>query len=55
MLALGGLLIYGLARSYFGHIAPVKFDPEAFEGARQQGGTLGLFLLAKGFSSGASR
>ena len=53
MLALGGLLIYGLARSYFGHIAPVKFDPEAFEGARQQGGTLGLFLLAKGFSSGA--
>jgi amino acid transporter len=53
MLALAGLLIYGLARSYFGHLAPVKFDPELFDGSRQAGGTLGIFLLLKGFSSGA--
>ncbi len=53
MALLGGLLIYGLARSYFGHIAPVPFDPKAFEGSNQFGGGLGFFLLAKGFSSGA--
>src|SRR5262249_12139905 len=53
MVLLGGLLIYGLARSYFGHIAPVPFDPKAFEGANQFGGSLTFFLLAKGFSSGA--
>jgi amino acid transporter len=47
------LVVYGLARSYFGHLHPVPFDPRAFEGARQAGGTLGLFLLLKGFSSGA--
>jgi len=50
---LGALLIFGLTRSYFGHIAPVPFDHEAFEGAHQFGGSLTIFLLAKGFSSGA--
>jgi amino acid transporter len=53
MVALGGLLIYGLARSFFGDIAPVPFDPEHYEGANQFGGSLTIFLLAKGFSSGA--
>src|SRR4051812_30211300 len=53
MVLLAGLLIYGLARSYFGHIAPVPFDAKAFEGSNQFGGGLGFFLLAKGFSSGA--
>ena len=53
MLVLGGLVSYGLARSYFGHIASVPYDAKAFDGRLQSGGSLGLFLLAKGFSSGA--
>jgi amino acid transporter len=53
MILLYALLIYGLYRSYFGHIAPVPFDAHAFEGTQQFGGSLSLFLLAKGFSSGA--
>ena len=45
---------YGLFRTYFGHLHAVPFDPKAFVWARQAGGgTLGLFLLLKGFSSGA--
>jgi amino acid transporter len=50
------LVVYGLARSYglFGlDIGQVPFDPEKFEGVREVGGSLGLFLLLKGFSSGA--
>ena len=47
------LVGYGLFRVYFGHINPVPFDHKAFEGTRQAGGTLGLFLLLRGFSSGA--
>lgn len=50
---LGGMLIYGLARSYFGDIAPVPFDPEISHAKNPFGGNLTLFLLAKGFSSGA--
>jgi amino acid transporter len=53
MVLLGTLLVYGLTRSYFGHVAPVPFDKESFEGANQLGGSLTFFLLAKGFSSGA--
>jgi amino acid transporter len=49
----GALVVYGLTRSYFGHISSVPFDPELFDGSRQTGGNLGLFLLLKGFSSGA--
>ncbi|HEX2701391.1 MAG TPA: APC family permease [Acidimicrobiales bacterium] len=51
--SISALVVYGLARSFFGHIDPVPFDPERAEAARQTGGTLGLFLLLKGFSSGA--
>ena len=47
------LVVYGLARSFFGDIDRVVFDPERAEAAREAGGTLGLFLLLKGFSSGA--
>jgi amino acid transporter len=54
---LGVMLLYGLARSYlpdlFGSIDPVPFDAEAFEGVRAAGGDLTLFLVLKGFSSGA--
>ena len=51
--ALGGLIVYGLIRSYLGDVGHVPFNAEQFEGAREVGGTLGLFLLLKGFSSGA--
>jgi amino acid transporter len=47
------LVVLGLGRTYFGHLHPVVFDPKKFEGMRAAGGTLGLFLILKGFSSGA--
>ncbi len=50
---LAGVLLYGLFRTYFGDIDPVPFDPERFEGAQELGGSLTLFLLLRGFSSGA--
>jgi amino acid transporter len=53
IVSLGGMVLYGLFRSYFGHLQAVPFDPDKFEGARQIGGSLGLFLLLRGFSSGA--
>ena len=53
IVTLGALIAIGLVRSYFGDIGHVPFDPKAFEGTREAGGTLGLFLILKGFSSGA--
>lgn len=53
ILGLGALIAVGLYRSYFGDIDPVPFDASAFEGSRVEGGMLGLFLILKGFSSGA--
>ncbi len=51
---LAGLVAYGLAREFiFTPLPHVPFDPEAFDGARIIGGDLGLFLILKGFSSGA--
>ncbi len=47
------LIGYGLFQSYFGHLGHVPLDKSQFEGTRQVGGTLGLFLILKGFSSGA--
>src|SRR5690348_12358483 len=47
------LVGYGLFRSFFGHISPVPFDPHKAEVTAVTGGSLGLFLLLKGFSSGA--
>lgn len=52
--ALGGLIVFGLARAYFGDIEPVPFDAEQAENVRNiSGGSLGMFLLLRGFSSGA--
>ena len=51
--SLGGMLAIGIFRTYFGHIDPVPFNPERFEGVREMGGSIGLFLLLRGFSSGA--
>jgi amino acid transporter len=54
---LTALIALGLAKTYFGWfggIDPIRFDPRlAANGVREAGGTLGLFLLLKGFSSGA--
>lgn len=51
---LAGLVGYGLAREFFGTPLPdVVFDPHEFEGTRAFGGDLTLFLILKGFSSGA--
>jgi len=47
------LVVYGLYQVYFGHVAPVPFDDRAFAGARELGGSLTLFVILKGFSSGA--
>jgi amino acid transporter len=43
----------GLYQSFFGNLGHVPFNPKEFEGSRVAGGTLGLFLILKGFSSGA--
>lgn len=50
------LVVWGLYQAFFGHLGHVPFDQKAFEeagGLRETGGTLGLFLILKGFSSGA--
>jgi len=47
------LVGYGLFRSFFGHIHPVPFDPHKAEVSAITGGSLTLFILLKGFSSGA--
>ena len=47
------LVIYGLGREFLGHIDPVPFDPDRAEDVRQAGGSLSMFLLLRGFSSGA--
>ena len=54
ILTLGALIAYGLGREFFGAgIGTVPFDPELSEAHREVGGDLGLFLILKGFSSGA--
>src|SRR5205823_9665850 len=47
------LVGYGLFRSFFGHIKPIPFDPQKSVATAVTGGSLGLFILLKGFSSGA--
>lgn len=50
---LGLLIGYGLYRSFSGTVAPIPFDPHRAEGLVEAGGTLTLFILLRGFSSGA--
>jgi amino acid transporter len=53
IVVLGGLVAYGLSREFFGtELGTVPLDPEEFHG-RATGGELSLFLILKGFSSGA--
>ncbi len=51
---ISALVIYGLVRAFIlKDISNVPFDQKAFDGTLESGGTLGLFLILKGFSSGA--
>ncbi len=48
------MVVYGLVREFIGDgIAPVPFDAGRAEEVRQIGGSLSLFLVLRGFSSGA--
>jgi amino acid transporter len=56
ILLFGGLVAWGLGRSYFGWgggIEPIEFDPELFEGVNETGKSLAPILLLRAFSSGA--
>ena len=53
IVVLTAMVVYGLAREFFGHIDPVPFDAERAEDVRRMGGSLSLFLVLRGFSSGA--
>lgn len=53
IVALSGLLVIGLSRAFWGDLDQVPFDPAHTDVAREFGGDLSLFLLLKGFSSGA--
>jgi amino acid transporter len=53
IVSLGALIIYGLIKEQLGDIEPIPFDPAKAEHMAETGGTLGLFLLLRGFSSGA--
>jgi len=50
---LAALVGYGLYRVFFGEVAPVPFDEHRAEGIAEAGGTLSLFIILRGFSSGA--
>lgn len=53
LIVLAALIVYGLYRTFFGDIDRVPYDAELFDGKLQAGGSLGIFLILKGFSSGA--
>jgi amino acid transporter len=53
IVAISTMVVIGLWRVFFGSYEPVAFDPERAHDVAQYGGTLSLFLLLRGFSSGA--
>src|SRR3954471_24100725 len=54
IVSITGHVVYGLLKRYLGHVDPVAFNPQAADKVRHVvGGQLGVFLLLKGFSSGA--
>lgn len=53
VVSLSALVGIGLVRTFFGDIDPVPFDAEAAENVAQTGGSLSLFIILRGFSSGA--
>ena len=50
---LAAMVGYGLFQVFFGDIDPVPFDAARAEHVKQAGGSLTLFLVLRGFSSGA--
>ena len=53
IVAITAMVAIGLWRVFFGSYTPVPFDPERARDVAQIGGSLTLFLLLRGFSSGA--
>ncbi len=54
IVTVAGMVLYGLYQIYFGDdVGRIPFDAEQAEIQREAGGSLGLFLLLRGFSSGA--
>lgn len=53
IISLAAMVGIGLLRTAFGDIDPVPFDPEAAENVAEVGGGLSLFIILRGFSSGA--
>jgi amino acid transporter len=53
MIVFASLIIYGLVRSFTGDIGPIHYNAHEAVTANEFGGTLTIFFLLKGFSSGA--
>jgi amino acid transporter len=53
IVALTAMVAIGLWRVLFGDVDPIPFDPERAHDIAATGGGLSLFVLARGFSSGA--
>lgn len=53
IVAITAMVAMGLWRVFFGELTPIPFDPERARDVAQVGGSLTLFLLLRGFSSGA--
>ncbi|HUR78947.1 MAG TPA: APC family permease [Acidimicrobiales bacterium] len=53
IVAISAMVLIGLWKVFFGHVAQVPFDVGRAHDVAQTGGTLTLFLLLRGFSSGA--
>jgi amino acid transporter len=53
IVAITAMVGIGLWRVLLGNVDPVPFDPERAHGVVEAGGSLSLFLLLRGFSSGA--
>ena len=53
IVAISAMVAIGLWRVFFGEFDRVPFDPQRAHGVAEMGGSLTLFLLLRGFSSGA--
>ena len=54
IVTVAAMVLYGVYQIYFGDdVGRIAFDAEQAEIQREAGGSLGLFLLLRGFSSGA--
>lgn len=53
IVAISAMVLVGLSRVFFGDVERIPFDPERVHDIQEIGGSLTLFLLLRGFSSGA--